>query len=149
MNAFHHAALPALGAAVLFGASTPLAKQLMGTELSVSGACLLAGLLYLGSGLGLFLVRLVRDKGLQRAGLARNEWPWLLSAVAFGGIAGPLLLMIGLSHSSAASASLLLNIESVLTALIAWLVFRENTDRRMVFAMLLRLKMWLLILAPK
>lgn len=136
MKLLHRAALPALGAAILFGASTPFAKQLMGVGLS-SSPFLLAGLLYLGSGLGLALIRLLRDKGWASPGLQRHEWPWLLGAIAFGGVLGPLLLMVGLARTSASAASLLLNLESVLTAVLAWLVFRESTDRRIVFGMAL------------
>lgn len=127
------AMLAALGAAALFGASTPLAKQYV-ADLS---ALLLAGLLYLGSGAGLCGLRLLRDRGWRQPALARGEWPWLLAAVACGGVAGPSLLMLGLARMSAASASLLLNLEAVLTALLAWLVFRENADRRVVLGMLL------------
>lgn len=133
----HRAAVPALGAALLFGASTPFAKQLLGTGLASWSPFLLAGLLYLGSGLGLTLVRLVRDKGWTPSGLPPQEWPWLLGAIAFGGVVGPLLLMVGLAHTTAATASLMLNLESVLTALLAWLVFQENTDRRIVLGMVL------------
>ena len=100
-------------------------------------ALLLAGLLYLGSGVGLTALRLIRDHGWRNPGLARFEWPWLLGAVAFGGVAGPTLLMLGLARSSAASASLLLNFEGVLTAMLAWLVFKENANRRVVLGMLL------------
>lgn len=127
------AVLAALGAAALFGASTPFAKQFVG-ELS---ALLLAGLLYLGSGVGLSALRLLRDRGWRAPGLTRSEWPWLLGAIACGGVAGPILLMLGLARSSAASASLLLNLESVLTALLAWVVFKENADRRVILGMLL------------
>ncbi|WPP01457.1 DMT family transporter [Pseudomonas sp. HR96] len=122
----------ALGAAALFGASTPLAKRL---GLDIAPA-LLAGLLYLGSGLGLTLARLIRDRGWKRVGLPSAEWPWLLGAVAFGGVLGPLALMYGLSRTSGATASLLLNLEAVLTALLAWVVFKENADRRIVWGML-------------
>jgi drug/metabolite transporter (DMT)-like permease len=122
----------ALGAAALFGASTPLAKWLAGEIPPV----LLAGLLYLGSGLGLTLTRLVRDGGFKASGLAKNDWPWLLGAIFFGGVLGPVALMYGLIASSAATASLLLNLEAVLTALMAWLVFKENADRRIVWGML-------------
>ena len=122
----------ALAAAALFGASTPLAKLLGGTLSPV----LLAGLLYLGSGLGLTIVRLVRDKGWQRPGLAPSEWPWLLGAIGFGGVLGPVALMVGLTLTSAATASLLLNLESVLTAVLAWVVVKENADRRIVAGML-------------
>ncbi len=125
------AILHALAAAVLFGASTPLAKSLVGELQPV----LLAGLLYLGSGLGLSLARLFRDRRWRPSGLSRAEWPWLLGAVFFGGILGPAALMIGLTSTSGATASLLLNLEAVLTALIAWMVFRENADRRIVLGM--------------
>ncbi len=122
----------ALGAAALFGASTPLAKLLVGDMPPV----LLAGLLYLGSGLGLSLFRVVRDGGWKPSGLQHAEWPWLLGAILFGGVVGPVVLMVGLVSTSGATASLLLNLEAVLTALIAWLVFKENADRRIVWGML-------------
>lgn len=121
----------ALAAAALFGASTPLAKLLLGDISPV----LLAGLLYLGSGLGLSLIRLVRDRGWKISGLPRTEWPWLLSAILFGGVVGPVFLMFGLKTVSGASASLLLNLEAVLTAVIAWVVFKENADKRIVLGM--------------
>lgn len=122
----------ALLAAALFGASTPLAKLLIGEVPPV----LLGGLLYLASGLGLSVARLVRDSGWRASGLTRTEWPWLLGAVFFGGILGPVALLFGLLQTSASAASLLLNLEAVLTAVIAWWVFRENADRRIVLGML-------------
>jgi drug/metabolite transporter (DMT)-like permease len=121
----------ALLAAALFGASTPVAKQLLGSLSPV----LLAGLLYLGSGVGLAVIRVVRDRRWRPSGLTKAEWPWLLAAIFFGGIAAPVALMFGLLSSSGSTASLLLNLEAVLTALIAWLVFKENADRRIVFGM--------------
>jgi drug/metabolite transporter (DMT)-like permease/rhodanese-related sulfurtransferase len=124
--------LYALGAATLFGASTPFAKLLGGHMPAV----LLAGLLYLGSGLGLTLARCIRDGGYRAPGLAKGEWPWLLGAIFFGGVVGPVALMAGLMTTRAATASLLLNLEAVLTAVIAWVVFRENADRRIVWGML-------------
>ncbi|MDE2261362.1 MAG: EamA family transporter [Gammaproteobacteria bacterium] len=123
----------ALAAALLFGASTPLAKQL----LRDTSPMLLAGLLYLGSGIGLTAGRLLRDRGWRAPALVPAEWLWLLLAIGFGGVLAPLLLMLGLAQASAASASLLLNLEAVLTALLAWVVFRENTDRRVVLGMAL------------
>ncbi len=123
--------LYALLAAMLFGASTPFAKLLVSDVSPV----LLGGLLYLGSGFGLALVRLLRDKGWQPPNLSRSEWPWLLGAIFFGGVAGPVALVFGLAHISGSHASLLLNLEAVLTALIAWLVFRENAGRRVVLGM--------------
>ncbi|ANJ57806.1 DMT family transporter [Pseudomonas silesiensis] len=123
--------LYALAAAALFGASTPLAKQL-GVNVS---PVLLAGLLYLGSGLGLTVVRFVRDHGWKKVGIASSEWPWLIGAIAFGGVLGPVALMFGLTRTSGATASLMLNLEAVLTALLAWVVFKENADRRIVGGM--------------
>ena len=111
----------ALLAAALFGASTPFAKLLVG-ELS---PWLLAGLLYLGGGLGLAAARLIRDRGWRPSGLAEGEWPWLLGAILFGGVLGPLALMFGLTRTSGSTASLLLNLEAVLTAVIAWVVFKS------------------------
>lgn len=127
--------MQALAAAGLFGLSTPLAKTLLGTVPPV----LLAGLLYAGSGIGLSLWLLLR--GLRRqappeASLARKDLPWLGGAVLFGGVLGPLLLMTGLAQTKASTASLLLNLESVLTAVLAWVVFRENVDRRVMLGML-------------
>ena len=124
--------LHALIAAALFGASTPLAK-LLGVQVS---PILLAGLLYLGSGLGLTALRFVRDRGWKPSGLGTGEWPWLLGAIGFGGVLAPVALMFGLTRTSGASASLMLNLESVLTALLAWVVFKENADRRIVIGML-------------
>lgn len=123
--------LYALLAAALFGASTPVAKLLIGDLTPV----LLGGLLYLGSGIGLAAMRLVRDRGWKQSGLTPHEWPWLLGAIFFGGMLGPVALMSGLALVSGSTASLLLNLESVLTAAIAWLVFRENADRRIVLGM--------------
>lgn len=128
----HSSVLYALLAAALFGASTPLAKLLVGEIEPV----LLAGLLYLGSGLGLTLVRLLRDRGWSASGVTPAEWPWLLAAILFGGVLGPVALMLGLTATNGSTASLLLNLEAVLTAVIAWVVFRENADRRIVLGML-------------
>jgi len=94
--------------------------------------------LYLGSGLGLSLLYLFRRGQTPReAPLGRGDLPWLAGAVVFGGILGPVLLMLGLRLTSASSASLLLNLEGVFTALLAWFVFRENFDRRIALGMLL------------
>jgi len=119
----------ALCAAVLFGASTPFAKLLIG-EMSPLA---LAAILYLGSGIGLAAWIALRPGDAKPAGFARSDWPWIAAAILAGGVAGPVLLMYGLGRTEAASASLLLNLEAVLTAAIAWTVFRENVDRR-VFA---------------
>jgi drug/metabolite transporter (DMT)-like permease len=125
----------ALGAAVLFGASAPAAKALLADHV---GPQLLAGLLYLGSGVGLALVTSVqRAMGARsEARLVKTDAPWLMGAIFFGGVLGPVLLMVGLLRTPASSAALLLNGEGVFTALIAWIVFRENVDRRVALGML-------------
>ena len=122
----------ALASAALFGASTPLAKLLLGGGVD---PWLLAGLLYLGSGVGLGLVHVAR--GLlgvpaPEAPLRRGDLPWLGLVVLAGGMVGPLLLMLGLARTPASSAALLLNLEGLATMAIAWLWFKENVDRRLL-----------------
>jgi drug/metabolite transporter (DMT)-like permease len=122
--------IAALVAAVLFGAGTPLAKLL----LEHATPWLLAALLYLGSGIGLGLLRRVRRA--PAAHLARGEWRWLAGAIVSGGVIAPVLLMTGLAAMPASGAALLLNAESVFTALLAWFAFKENFDRRIALGML-------------
>lgn len=121
----------ALGSAILFGASAPLSKLLMGSI----DPWLLAGILYVGAGLGLAIVhwgrRLIGLANVE-APLQSADFPWLVFVVLFGGVLGPLFLMLGLSRTSASSGSLLLNLEGLATMGIAWLVFRENVDRRLL-----------------
>src|ERR1035437_831 len=130
----------ALSSAVLFGASTPFAKMLVGQITPV----LLAGLLYLGSGVGLtvwWLMRRMREleqtENRRSAALGISDIPWLAGAILSGGVAGPVLLVVGLALAPASTASLLLNLEGVMTALLAWFVFREQFDRRIFIGMLL------------
>lgn len=126
----------ALASAILFGVSTPFAKALVGAVPPL----LLAGLLYAGSGVGLALVmgarRLRSPEGSSARLPPRAEWGWLASAIFFGGVAGPIALMQGLVTTSASAASLLLNLEAVFTALIAWFLFRENFGWRVVLGMM-------------
>ena len=121
--------LAALGAAMLFGAGTPLAKWLLDTV----NPWLLAGLLYLGSGVGLTLYRRLIHASAVR--LPQNELSWFAGAVLAGGIIAPVLLMIGLTGMPASGASLLLNAEGVFTALLAWFAFKENFDRNIALGM--------------
>jgi drug/metabolite transporter (DMT)-like permease len=121
----------ALGAALLFGASTPFAKLLVGE----ASPWLVAGLLYMGSGIGLAAVLLFDRKPASR--ISRKEMAALAGAIAAGGIAAPVLLLWALSRMAASSAALLLNAEAVFTALIAWFVFKENFDRRIALGMAL------------
>ncbi|QIL79396.1 DMT family transporter [Diaphorobacter sp. HDW4A] len=125
----NYGVLAALGAAVLFGAGTPAVKLL----LEHASPWLLAGILYLGSGIGLLIYRLVaRAPAVE---LKRNELGWLAGAIISGGMLGPLLLMTGLAGMTASDASLLLNAEGVLTAVLAWFVFKENFDQRIALGM--------------
>jgi drug/metabolite transporter (DMT)-like permease len=129
------AILYALVSAALFGTSTPAAKVLLGTI----DPAVLAGLLYSGAGIGTALLRRLTPRVLAPAGqaaLQRNDIPWVAAAVAAGGVIGPLLLMFGLARTDAATASLLLSLEGAATALMAWFVFGENFDRRVVLGML-------------
>jgi len=129
----------ALVAALLFGVSPPLAKVLVGE----TAPQLLAGLLYLGSGVWLTVILLGRNffdhPSKARERISGREWLWLVGAIIFGGIVAPVLLMVGLVRTEAASASLLLNLEGVFTALIAWFAFREGVNRRVAlgFALIL------------
>jgi drug/metabolite transporter (DMT)-like permease len=121
----------ALASAVLFGASAPFAKLLLGS----TNPQLLAGLLYLGAGIGLAIGQAGRSMvgiGASEAPLRRADLPWLIAIVIFGGVVGPLFLLLGLARTSAASGSLLLNLEGLATMGIAWVVFRENVDRRLL-----------------
>jgi drug/metabolite transporter (DMT)-like permease len=124
----------ALGAAVLFGLSAPAAKLLAGTV----DPWLLAGLLYLGSGIGLGLYRLSQGllgSATPEAPLRPEDLPWLAGAIAVGGVVGPVLLMYGLVAGTAVQSSLLLNLEGIFTALLAWSFFRESFDTRIAIGM--------------
>ena len=121
----------AMTAAALFGLSTPFAKLL----LAHVGPWTLAGLFYLGAGIGLAIVRATRPARATETAIVRRDTPWLLASILAGGVAGPLLLMLGLDRTSAAAASLMLTLEGVATALLAWFIFRENFDRRVLLGM--------------
>jgi drug/metabolite transporter (DMT)-like permease len=117
----------ALASAALFGAGTPFAKLL----LDQADPWLLAGLLYLGSGLGLgawLALRRIAGQVSSEAPMRQRDWPFLFGIVLLGGGIAPVLLMIGLATTDAAAASLLLNLETILTLAIAWLFLRENVD---------------------
>jgi drug/metabolite transporter (DMT)-like permease len=121
----------ALASAILFGASAPFAKLLLGS----SDPQLLAGLLYLGAGIGLAICQAGRSAlglGASEAPLRRTDLPWLAAIVLIGGVMGPLFLLLGLARTSATSGSLLLNLEGLATMAIAWVVFRESVDRKLL-----------------
>lgn len=125
-------------AAILFGATAPLAKLL----LADIGPVMLAGLLYLGCGTGLALYKVISVISVPahhhpEAPLTRPDIPWICGAVLAGGVLGPILLMIGLSSIPAATASLLLNCELVMTAGIAFFFFHEHVGKRLTAAIIL------------
>jgi drug/metabolite transporter (DMT)-like permease len=124
----------ALGSAAFFGATPPLSKLL----LAAVNPFMLAGLLYLGAGFGLGLYSVIRGQtsGNQEAPLTSKDMPWLALAIGMGGVVGPVLLMFGLTLTTASNSSLLLNLEGLATMAIAWLVYRENVDRRLLFGAL-------------
>ena len=113
-------------AAVLFGVATPFSKSLL-SGLSTN---LLAGLLYLGAAVLLFLPVLWQSRGAA-LGFPRDRRNrlYLLGAIFFGGITGPVLLLVGLRYAQAASVSMWLNLETVATAVLAWAFFREHIGR--------------------
>lgn len=119
----------ALLAALLFGASAPLAKLLLGEV----PPTLLAALLYLGSGIGMFIFQRLQKAAhshVAEAQISRTDWPWLLGAILAGGVAAPITLLFSLRSTPAATASLLLNFEGVATTLIAFFAFKEAISRR-------------------
>ena len=123
-------ALLALASAALFGAAAPALKPIAGALNPV----LLAGLLYLGSFLGLAAARAVRGAARSEAALSRRDLPALAGAIVAGGLAAPVLLVWGLSGLAASAASLLLAAEAVLTILIAAMLFREPVAGRIWIA---------------
>ena len=132
----HRAVVLALLSAALFGISTPAAKVLLGTV----DPAILAGLLYCGAGLGVALLRragrfAIAETGSTEAALGRSDVPYLAGAIVAGGVVGPVLLMAGLQRTDASAASLLLTLEGVATALMAWFLFHENFDRRIALGM--------------
>jgi drug/metabolite transporter (DMT)-like permease len=134
-------AIYGIASAVLFGASVPIAKALMG-----EGAIqpfVLAGLYYIGSGFGLNIWRLISRARAKKKGdaleteLKKGDVLWLGLAIFFGGVLGALLEMYGLQSTPASGASLLLNLESAFGAVIAWIVFKEHANTRVVLGMIL------------
>ncbi len=120
-----------LGAAILFGLSTPFSKLL----LPYSNPLALAAMLYLGAGAGLWLIdaigrRFVFGAPRREAALGRADLPAMAGVVIFGGVLGPLLMLTGLNHLSAVAGSLLLNLETPFTILLALALFGEHLGRR-------------------
>lgn len=124
--------LLALLAAALFGISTPLVQS-FGVGL---GAFTTAALLYAGAAaVGAFS----RQRIEREARIDRRDLPRLLAMAAFGAVIGPVALAWGLQHTSGTSASLMLTLEALFTAVLAWRLYRETMDGRVWTAMALLL----------
>ncbi|MCD1296255.1 EamA family transporter [Methanocella sp. CWC-04] len=132
-----YSTLLAIAGAALFGASPPLSKLLLGEIEPV----LLASFLYLGSGIGLFLYKMLKslvfNDVIKEQIISRGDIPWLAGAILAGGIAAPIILMFSLRITPASTASLLLNFECVATTTIAMIAFGEILERRILGAILL------------
>lgn len=111
---------------MLFGLSAPLAKLLLDESLP---PVLLAGIFYLGGGLGLAMHRILHRPSPERA-LRAADAPLLAAVVVLGGMGGPALMMLGLARTSATAGSLLLNLEAPLVILLAVVAFGERLSRR-------------------
>jgi drug/metabolite transporter (DMT)-like permease len=122
---FAFGAISGLGSAVLFGLSAPLAKLL----LPHASPWLLAGLFYLGAGLGLTLGRLINVRKRRPDRLRREDAPRLLAIIVAGGVVGPVLLLVGLARVSGVVGSLLLNLEAVFTMMLAVFAYHERLGR--------------------
>lgn len=128
--------LQALLAALLFGASAPIAKIFLGEVAPIP----LAAFLYLGSGSGLLIyqliLRLLNKNVSNEAPLAISDIPWLTGAVIFGGVIAPIVLMYSLKITPASTASLLLNFEGIATTLLAAIFFKEGIGKRILIAII-------------
>ena len=122
----------AILAAALYALNAPLSKVLLGQV----PARMMAALLYLGAGAGMLMLRLMQKsmgKSSAEAPLTRKELPYTAAMVVLD-VAAPIFLMLGLTGTSAASASLLNNFEIVATSLIALAIFRERISGRLWLA---------------
>ena len=118
--------LLALFAALLFGASTPVGKWLLESLPPFQ----LAGWLYLGAAVGVAPGWLsARARTGTRYRFDKHNMARLTGAIGFGGVAGPVLLLMGLQRASAASVALWLNLELVATAVLGFLIFRDHLGR--------------------
>lgn len=126
----------AIGSALLFGSSIPASKYLLGEMPPI----LLAGLLYLTGGFGLLCFIIFRKfsvKFSKPLSLKPKDWKWLIGATLFGGILAPILLLTGLSKIKAVEVALYSNLESIFTAMLAWFIFKEPTDKKSVLGVFL------------
>ncbi len=120
-------------AAILFAASAPLAKILLGDIAPIP----LAGFLYLGCGMSLLIFKIIKRDKHKDTKLSKEDMKWLFGAIIAGGILAPIILLFSLQSTSASTASLLLNFETVATTLIAALFFKEAIGKKIWLAILL------------
>ena len=129
-----HPMLQAITAALLFGASAPIAKLLLGNIEPVP----LAAFLYLGSGIGLLIFKVFqgfrKEYKKAEAGIKNEDIKWLFGSVLVGGIFAPIILMFSLKNTPASTTSLLQNFEGVSTTLIAVFIFKEAIGKRVWLA---------------
>lgn len=129
------AVLWAVLAAALYALNSPISKLLLGKI----PPTIMAALLYLGAGIGLSIMRLVQrgmGKGQKEKPLTRKDLPYTIGMVVLD-IAAPIFLMIGLTGTTAANASLLNNFEIVATSVIALCIFKETISKRLWGAIVL------------
>lgn len=130
-------AIQAVLAALLFGASAPISKLLLGDIEPIP----MAAFLYLGSGIGLLLFsiaqRMNRNFSKKEAKITKSDIKWLIGAIVTGGVIAPIVLMFSLRITPASTAALLLNFEGVTTTLIAVIAFREAIGKRIWLAVAL------------
>lgn len=122
----------AILAAALYALNAPASKLLLQNV----PPTMMAGFLYLGAGIGMALMGLARSKtghGKKEAHLTKKDLPYTLGMVVLD-IAAPIFLMIGLTRTTAANASLLNNFEIVATSLIALFIFKEKIGKRLWIA---------------
>ena len=132
MKTKHTATLFAILAAALYAINIPFSKIL----LKQVEPTMMAAFLYLGAGLGLFLYGLVSGEKEKADSLTRAELPYTIGMILLD-IAAPILLMLGLTRTNSANASLLNNFEIVATSMIAFFAFRESLSRRLTLAVFL------------
>jgi drug/metabolite transporter (DMT)-like permease len=121
----------ALLAALSFGVTAPI--------IAVAGASVgplvTASLLYAGAASSaLVMSRVAPGSG---APLGRAHVTRLLAIALVGGGIAPTLLAWGLKHTGATAGSLLLNLEAVFTATLAWSFYREAIGKRVLAALTL------------
>lgn len=126
----------AVAAAFIFGVNTSISKVL----LDQIQPWMLAGIFYVGAGLGLSIIYLLSKRvapqlSPQATAVQGKDWIWLGAGTFAGGVVAPVFLMFGIANSSASTASLLLSLEGVFTALIGWFIFRERFDWRIAWGM--------------